>query len=87
MDTVDQLFRVEFEVSSDHVEIFSSVLESQCESVIWILSECGAKAKVTGFSTKFLNKETVSRAILVASEFHNVFDSSIDHFIIFIVLA
>ena len=78
MDTVDQLFRVEFEVSSDHVEIFSSVLESQCESVTWILSECGAKAKVTGFSTKFLNKETVSRAILVASEFHNVFLPRID---------
>ena len=54
MNFIDKQFRVEIEVPSDQIEIFVNVLEAQCESVTWMLSECRTKAKVTGFSCKLL---------------------------------
>jgi len=75
---IDKQFRVEIEVPSDQIEIFVNVLESQCESVTWMLSSCRTKAKVTGFSSRFLKKEAVTSAILVSSDINNVFPPKID---------
>ena len=68
MNNVDHLCRLEFQVSFDHVEIFASLLELHCDSVIWIADQGGFSANLVGFLKNNSKRADIREVVKVAAE-------------------